>query len=51
MLSLTKNDENMSVPLSNINALEKSLDAAGEKYSFMQKLCDYFSVICKFLEV
>ncbi|OWM75803.1 hypothetical protein CDL15_Pgr009447 [Punica granatum] len=49
-LSLSKTDENLSASLLNINALEKSLEAAGEKYIFMQKLRDYISVICKFLQ-
>lgn len=50
MSSLAKTDENLSSSLLNITALEKSLSAAGEKYIFMQKLRDYISVICKFLQ-
>ncbi|KAF8033123.1 hypothetical protein BT93_D1885 [Corymbia citriodora subsp. variegata] len=50
MSSLAKTDENLSSSLLNITALEKSLSAAGEKYMFMQKLRDYISVICKFLQ-
>ncbi|KAI3433251.1 GCFC domain-containing protein [Psidium guajava] len=48
--SLAKTDENLSSSLLNVTALEKSLSAAGEKYIFMQKLRDYISVICKFLQ-
>lgn len=49
--SLSKADENLSASLFNITALEKSLSAAGEKFIFMQKLRDYVSVICEFLQV
>lgn len=49
--SSVKLDENLSASLSNISALEKALAVAGEKYIFMQKLRDYISVICKFLQV
>ncbi|KAF5737854.1 PAX3- and PAX7-binding protein 1 [Tripterygium wilfordii] len=48
--SLTKTDENLSDSLLNITALEKSLAAAGEKFIFMQKLRDFVSVICEFLQ-
>ncbi|EEF49657.1 transcriptional repressor ILP1 [Ricinus communis] len=48
--SLTKADENLSASLMNITALEKSLSAAGEKFIFMQKLRDFVSVICEFLQ-
>ncbi|KAK4786948.1 hypothetical protein SAY86_010781 [Trapa natans] len=48
--SLTRTDDNLSASLLNIDALERSLAAAGEKYIFMQKLRDYISVICKFLQ-
>ncbi|XVF26421.1 hypothetical protein REPUB_Repub14bG0015000 [Reevesia pubescens] len=48
--SLTKADENLSASLFNITALEKSLSAAGEKFIFMQKLRDFVSVICEFLQ-
>ena len=51
MLSLTKTDENLSASLLNITALEKSLSAADEKYQFMQKLRDFVSSICDFLQV
>ncbi|KAI6676995.1 hypothetical protein NL676_037791 [Syzygium grande] len=50
MSSLAKTDENLSSSLLNITTLEKSLSAAGEKYIFMQKLRDYISVLCKFLQ-
>ncbi|XVF86181.1 hypothetical protein PTKIN_Ptkin18bG0019600 [Pterospermum kingtungense] len=48
--ALTKADENLSASLFNITALEKSLSAAGEKFIFMQKLRDFVSVICEFLQ-
>ncbi|KAJ8759323.1 hypothetical protein K2173_006843 [Erythroxylum novogranatense] len=48
--SLTKADENLSSSLMNITSLEKSLTAAGEKFIFMQKLRDFVSVICEFLQ-
>ena len=48
---LTKADENLSASLFNITALAKSLSAAGEKFIFMQKLRDFVSVICEFLQV
>ncbi|XWS20633.1 hypothetical protein CRYUN_Cryun31cG0119400 [Craigia yunnanensis] len=48
--SLTKADENLSASLFNITALENSLSAAGEKFIFMQKLRDFVSVICEFLQ-
>ncbi|KAK9277731.1 hypothetical protein L1049_007278 [Liquidambar formosana] len=50
MLSLTRTDENLSASLLNITALENSLSAAGEKFIFMQKLRDFVSVICDFLQ-
>lgn len=50
MSSLTRTDENLSSSLSNITTLEKSLTAAGEKFIFMQKLRDFVSVICDFLQ-
>lgn len=49
--SVLKTDENLSASLLNITALEKSLSAAGEKFIFMQKLRDFVSVICDFLQV
>ncbi|KAG6573994.1 Transcriptional repressor ILP1, partial [Cucurbita argyrosperma subsp. sororia] len=48
--SVLKTDENLSASLLNITALEKSLSAAGEKFIFMQKLRDFVSVICDFLQ-
>lgn len=51
MSSLTRTDENLSSSLANITALEKALAAAGEKFIFMQKLRDFVSVICDFLQV
>ncbi|KAK4763868.1 hypothetical protein SAY87_013306 [Trapa incisa] len=48
--SLTRTDDNLSASLLNMDALQRSLAAAGEKYIFMQKLRDYISVICKFLQ-
>lgn len=51
MSSMIANDENLSASLLNITALEKSLSAAGEKFIFMQKLRDFVSVICDFLQV
>ncbi|CAL5399571.1 unnamed protein product [Camellia sinensis] len=50
MASLTRTDENLSSSLLNITSLEKSLSAAGEKFIFMQKLRDFVSVICDFLQ-
>ncbi|KAL4199891.1 hypothetical protein AMTRI_Chr03g53570 [Amborella trichopoda] len=48
--SIVRTDNNLSASLSNIIDLEKSLSAAGEKYLFMQKLRDFVSVICDFLQ-
>ncbi|OVA19461.1 GC-rich sequence DNA-binding factor [Macleaya cordata] len=48
--SMTRTDENLSASLSNITDLEKSLSVAGEKFIFMQKLRDFVSVICDFLQ-
>lgn len=48
---LSKTDENLSASLMNVTALEKSISAAGEKFIFMQKLRDFVSVICEFLQV
>lgn len=47
---LSKTDENLSASLMNVTALEKSISAAGEKFIFMQKLRDFVSVICEFLQ-
>ncbi|ESQ40809.1 hypothetical protein EUTSA_v10012615mg [Eutrema salsugineum] len=50
LLSLTKTDENLTASLMSITALESSLSAAGDKYVFMQKLRDFISVICDFMQ-
>lgn len=50
MASLTRNDENLTTSLLKVTALEKSLSAAGERFIFMQKLRDFVSVICDFLQ-
>ncbi|XP_024988150.1 transcriptional repressor ILP1 [Cynara cardunculus var. scolymus] len=50
LTSLTKTDENLSDSLMKVTALENALTAAGEKFIFMQKLRDYVSVICDFLQ-
>ncbi|XP_027345882.1 transcriptional repressor ILP1 [Abrus precatorius] len=50
MSSLTKTDENLSSSLLNITALENSLVVADEKYRFMQKLRNYVTNICDFLQ-
>ncbi|KAJ0037627.1 hypothetical protein Pint_21939 [Pistacia integerrima] len=50
MSSLTKADEDLSASLLKITDLERSLSAAGEKFIFMQKLRDFVSVICEFLQ-
>lgn len=49
--SLTKTDENLTASLMSITALESTLSAAGDKYVFMQKLRDFISVICDFMQV
>lgn len=51
MSSLSKTDENLSASLLNITALENSLVVADEKYRFMQKLRNYVTNICDFLQV
>lgn len=51
MSSLNKTDENLSASLLNITALENSLVVADEKYRFMQKLRNYVTNICDFLQV
>ncbi|KAJ0266107.1 Transcriptional repressor ILP1 [Hirschfeldia incana] len=48
--SLTKTDENLTASLMSITDLESSLSAAGDKYVFMQKLRDFISVICDFMQ-
>ncbi|EXB53993.1 GC-rich sequence DNA-binding factor 1 [Morus notabilis] len=50
LVSLNKADKNLSDSLLNITALEKSLSAADEKYKFTQKLRDFISIICDFLQ-
>ncbi|KAE9464452.1 hypothetical protein C3L33_03615, partial [Rhododendron williamsianum] len=50
MASLDRNDENLTTSLLKVTALEKSLSAAGERFIFMQKLRDFVSVICDFLQ-
>ncbi|KAL2946661.1 hypothetical protein AAZX31_20G025800 [Glycine max] len=50
MSSLSKTDENLSASLLNITALENSLVVADEKYRFMQKLRNYVTNICDFLQ-
>lgn len=50
LTSLTKTDENLSNSLIKVTTLETALSAAGEKFIFMQKLRDYISVICDFLQ-
>ncbi|CAN1828451.1 Transcriptional repressor ILP1 [Linum perenne] len=48
--TLAKTDENLSASLDNITSLEVSLSAAGEKFIFMQRLRDFVSVLCEFLQ-
>ncbi|GAB4850627.1 hypothetical protein Ancab_029936 [Ancistrocladus abbreviatus] len=50
MVSLTQADENLSTALTNIIDFENKLSAAGEKFIFMQKLRDFVSVMCDFLQ-
>ncbi|PIA52184.1 hypothetical protein AQUCO_01000217v1 [Aquilegia coerulea] len=50
ILSMNRVEENLLGSLSNITSLEKSLEAGGEKFIFMQKLRDFVSVICDFLQ-
>ncbi|CAI9096290.1 OLC1v1032392C1 [Oldenlandia corymbosa var. corymbosa] len=45
-----RNDSNIADSLSNITRLEKAFSAAGEKFIFMQKLREFVSVICAFLQ-
>ncbi|KAM7484520.1 hypothetical protein LguiA_000529 [Lonicera macranthoides] len=47
---LTRTDENLTASLLNVTALENSLSAAGEKFIFMQKLREFVSVVCDFLQ-
>lgn len=51
MMSLAKTEENLSSSLLNVTSLDDSLKAAGEKFLFMQKLREFVSVICAFLQV
>lgn len=51
MSSLNQTDENLSASLLKITDLENSLVVADEKYKFMQKLRNYVSNICDFLQV
>lgn len=48
--SLDRVDESLTASLMNITVLEKSSCDAGEKYIFMQRLRDFVSVICDFLQ-
>ncbi|CAH8392261.1 unnamed protein product [Eruca vesicaria subsp. sativa] len=48
--SLAKTDDNLTSSLMSITSLESSLSAAGDKYVFMQKLRDFISVICDFMQ-
>ncbi|KAI3452989.1 hypothetical protein Pfo_009652 [Paulownia fortunei] len=50
LMSLAKTEENLSSSLLNVVSLENSLSAAGEKFLFMQKLREFVSVICEFLQ-
>lgn len=51
IMSLEKTEENLSSSLQNVTSLENALSAAGEKFLFMQKLREFVSVICEFLQV
>ncbi|KAK9049646.1 hypothetical protein SSX86_031385 [Deinandra increscens subsp. villosa] len=50
LTSLAKTDENLAESLTKVTYLENALTAAGEKFVFMQKLRDYISVMCDFLQ-
>ncbi|KAK4605826.1 hypothetical protein RGQ29_000205 [Quercus rubra] len=50
MSSLTKTDEDLSASYANITAFGKSLSIANDKFIFMQKLRQFVSVICDFLQ-
>ncbi|XP_076910924.1 transcriptional repressor ILP1-like [Bidens hawaiensis] len=50
LTSLTKTDELLADSLAKVAFLENALNAAGDKFIFMQKLRDYVSVICDFLQ-
>ncbi|KAK6133868.1 hypothetical protein DH2020_032389 [Rehmannia glutinosa] len=49
-LRRVQTEENLSSSLLNVASLENSLSAAGEKFLFMQKLREFVSVICEFLQ-
>lgn len=51
MMSLANTEDNLSSSLLKVTSLEISLSAAGEKFLFMQKLREFVSVICEFLQV
>lgn len=51
MMSLANTEDNLSSSLLKVASLEISLSAAGEKFLFMQKLREFVSVICEFLQV
>ncbi|KAL4307896.1 hypothetical protein HN51_042327 [Arachis hypogaea] len=48
--ALNKTDENLSASLLNITTLENSLALADEKYRYMQRLRNYVTNICDFLQ-
>ncbi|CAI0444232.1 unnamed protein product [Linum tenue] len=48
--ALERTDDNLTSSLDNITALEGSLSVAGEKFIFMQRLRDFVSVLCDFLQ-
>ncbi|KAL4572564.1 hypothetical protein LXL04_019344 [Taraxacum kok-saghyz] len=50
LTSLTKTDENLADSLTKVTALENAYTAADDKFRFMQKLQEYVSVICEFLQ-
>ncbi|KAL8549383.1 hypothetical protein ACS0TY_008278 [Phlomoides rotata] len=50
MMSLANTEDNLSSSLLKVASLEISLSAAGEKFLFMQKLREFVSVICEFLQ-
>ncbi|KAJ7515184.1 hypothetical protein O6H91_22G004000 [Diphasiastrum complanatum] len=47
---LYRTEENLSASTVAITSFEKNLAASGEKYIFMQRLRDYISVLCDFLQ-
>ncbi|KAK9697116.1 hypothetical protein RND81_08G016000 [Saponaria officinalis] len=48
--TLSQVEESLLTALTNITTLDKSSSFTGEKYIFMQKLRDFISVICDFLQ-